>query len=234
MSMASVLSKLSSLVTPEEAAHATLEIEPKSGAGPKVKFEFQFNPASLTVKRAAKWEEDGESGDAAETLRFQRGDADELEFEAIFDETIKSSEGNLKMLMMQMFSPLTAMAQSLGLVSKYEKSVNRNIDLLVALTYPIVKVPPSGKTEYVRPPEVSFVWGEGTMFRGVVTSVTTKYELFATDGRPVRASSAISMKGLYNPSNWLDLSAVSLIGEGLAEAKVAKGKDVKQEKESLI
>ncbi len=47
----------------------------------------------------------------------------------------------------------------------------------------------------MRPPMVSFIWGDKfPKFVGVITSLTTKYSMFFSDGMPCRATCTIKMK----------------------------------------
>ena len=46
-----------------------------------------------------------------------------------------------------------------------------------------------------RPPMILFSWGEQfPEFKGVITSLTTKYTMFLRDGRPVRAACSLKIK----------------------------------------
>ena len=73
----------------------------------------------------------------------------------------------------------------------------------------LMKIDPSlkdSKSQGGRPPRVSFRWGKYWSFKAVITSITQRFTLFMSDGRPVRATldvtfQQVESEGTYPPTN---------------------------------
>jgi nucleoid-associated protein YgaU len=71
--------------------------------------------------------------------------------------------------------------------------VSRTVDRLLNTVRPTAK---SAGSPAPHPPIVMFCWGTSKPFIGFVKSVSVTYNLFRSDGRPVRATCAVSMQEL--------------------------------------
>lgn len=139
-------------------------------------FNVQFNPASLTFDKKPLIAEIAIPGLDAPLQQFVRGQAETLSFELFFDSTDKG-----------MGSKVTAVSEKTDQV------------------YGLVKIDP--KTH--APPVCEFVWSDDiagshlpdfygsqrrTSFKGLVTSVKQKIEVFGSSGAPLRATLTVEMR----------------------------------------
>lgn len=137
-----------------------------------------FNPESYTISKTVTWGPPPSSGGGsaktdrkvnAPTLTFGGGGSRQLTLELFFDVT----DGN----------------QPAGTAPAGPRDVRNQTNQIVALTRMV-----RGDQGHEEPPRVCEVsWGQAPNdsdfpFKGVITSLTQKFTLFATDGRPLRAN----------------------------------------------
>ena len=132
-------------------------------------FEAQYNPEKFQVDRATTWHEASEQGKKS-GLEYQKTAPAMLSMELIFDTSIDGSD-----------------VRTIW--------VNRLVDTLdphvtISMEQGTGQGVPEAK---VRPPKVTFSWGNFSM-EGVVESLTTSYMLFSETGTPIRAKVSVKMK----------------------------------------
>jgi Contractile injection system tube protein len=74
-----------------------------------------------------------------------------------------------------------------GIVNNQRTSMNTEIEALAKIVYTY-----NGKIH--RPNYVSIQWGQNFMFKGVLTSFDTSYNLFSPDGNPLRAKISLTFR----------------------------------------
>ncbi len=141
-------------------AQATLHIE----TGESI--PFKFNPADLTIAKAATWGASPAKGRNAPALRFQGGQSGTVTLAITLDATIN------------------------------HQSVLDEAEKLLALAAIDSKVKASdAQHKSARPPWVELHWGLlHAPFRAVVERVQVKYTYFAKDGTPLRAKVDLALK----------------------------------------
>jgi hypothetical protein len=83
-------------------------------------------------------------------------------------------------------------------------------------------VPPAAQTKATpQPPTVTFQWGTGISFKGILRQVTVSYTKFAPSGDPIRATAAINMQAL--PDDPLGTNPSSGGISGRTSAQVHEG-----------
>jgi hypothetical protein len=132
-------------------------------------FEVQYNPEKFQVDRATTWHEASEQGKKS-GLEYQKTAPAMLSMELIFDTSIEGSDVRTTW-------------------------INRMVDTLDPhVTITMEQGAGQGVPEAkVRPPKVTFSWGNFTM-EGVIESLTTSYILFSETGTPIRAKVSVKMK----------------------------------------
>lgn len=183
-------------------------------------FSFQFNPSSLKLGRSVNWngssparkktakkgdeaeaedntddDNDGELGAAWPALTSAKGDLDELEFDTLFDESEKHEMSQLSAssLASSFASMVPGLSVALAMTSANTKSVVANIEALYQMTLPVQF---DTKGQEVRPPVLSFVWGD-FRFTGVLKSVDFEIIQFDLDGNAKRAKVSCKMQGRF-------------------------------------
>jgi hypothetical protein len=127
---------------------------------------FMFNPADLTIAKAATWGARQAKGRDAPALRFQGGQSGTVSLTITLDATINGQ------------SVLVEAEKLLALVSVHGK----------------LKVNDS-QHKSARPPWVELHWGPlHAPFRAVVERIQVKYTYFAKDGTPLRAKVDLALK----------------------------------------
>lgn len=130
----------------------------------------QYNPKEVTIKKSAGWTVDPTTKTNNPDLQYTSTPARTLSMELLFD----GYEEN----------------EDVG-----EKYVSKLMQLISVID-------PEGDESRKRPSIVQVRWPDKsyTTFEGVLQSVTTKYTMFAPDGKPVRATCSIEM--LEAPRKW--------------------------------
>lgn len=124
-----------------------------------------YNPATLRFSRSTSWTGESMPGRGVPTLRFAGNGSAELALDLTFDTTDTGR-------------PVT-------------EAVNRLEKLLDVDP----RLPGSDESrQNVRPPTVTFCWGQMSAFRSVVTSISISYTYFSSSGTPLRASVALSLR----------------------------------------
>jgi nucleoid-associated protein YgaU len=145
--------------TPGAPAKAELRTELKQV------IPFLFNPAELTITKAASWNAAENKGGSSPQLRFSAGQPGTLTMSITLDTT---DDG----------TPVT-----------------KHTDLLLALVQVDQKLPISdGGRNKFRPPWVTFHWGPLHSFKAVVERLQIKFTYFAADGMPLRAKAELALK----------------------------------------
>lgn len=123
-----------------------------------------FNPAQLQVSRSNEWAGDNRPGRGVPTLRFTGSNSGSISLSLFFDTT---SDG----------TPVT----------RYTGKVLGLMDIDPSL-------PGSNEsTGNVRPPYVTFHWGDLHSFKAVVTSAELTFTYFSSSGVPLRATMSLSL-----------------------------------------
>jgi hypothetical protein len=139
--------------------------------GKDVEVEAQYNPKEVQVDKAVAWsKKEGNTAPSDQPLlEFSGGQGRTMSLELLFD----GFEEN---------------------VDVHDKYVAKLLDLAS-----IIKA--NGTAEEKRPPLIGVVWGGGAKdssklpaFKGVIESLSTKYTMFAADGKPVRATCTVKLK----------------------------------------
>lgn len=139
------------------------------GARVKKEFDVQFNPTEYTRQKAAQIAEIPIYGIDSPILQFVRGQNEKLTLDLFFDTTAGRSGEELQ-------ASLEAAAV--------------DVRTLTEPFYQLVKIQP----ETHAPPRILFSWGENQSFKAIVESVQQKFELFSSEGIPLRATLSLSMR----------------------------------------
>jgi hypothetical protein len=153
-----------------------------------------FNPAELTITKAATWNAAEAKGNNAPLLKFSAGQPGTLALSITLDTTDTG------------------------------KSVTDYTDKLLKLVSVDPALPGADKSRNkARPPWVTFHWGPLHSFKAVVERLTLKFTYFAANGMPLRAKADLSLKQyedeaikpLQNPtSHTPSLQTVHRLGYG--------------------
>jgi hypothetical protein len=156
-----------------------IEITPLDKDGNRIepeKFRVLFNPNTYTVVKTVAWTSHQSDTDRklnAPTLSFGGGASRQLTLELFYDVT----------------EPLT------GLLPVFD--VRQETNRIVELT--------RIRRGLDRPPAVEITWGNAPPsgsdfpFIGVISSLTQRFTLFTTDGRPVRATLTVVLQEFLDP-----------------------------------
>lgn len=129
------------------------------------RIDVQFNPAELTISKAASWNAGQAKGGNAPELRFQGGQSGTLTMSLILDTTATGS-------------PVTKLT-----------------DKLLGLLQVDPGLPGADpQRNSARPPWVEFHWGPLHSFKAVVERLQVKFTYFAATGMPLRAKADVSLK----------------------------------------
>lgn len=137
-------------------------------------FEVQYNPENFKVDRSASWKESEDQGTLS-GLEFQKLAPASITMELTFDTTITGDDVR------------TAW-------------VNRLVDTLQPkVRFTAEEGQGQGQPlEKVRPPKVTFSWGEFSL-EGVTESLSVTYLMFSETGVPLRAKVQVKMKEFKTP-----------------------------------
>jgi LysM repeat protein len=128
-----------------------------------------FNPAQLQITRSNTWAGDARPGRGVPRLRYTGAQSGVLSVELFFDTTDTG----------------TAVTQYTGKI--------------VGLMDVDPKLAGSGEaTHNVRPPYVTFHWGDLHSFKAVVTDLDLAFTYFSTTGTPLRATVGLTLRQ-YEP-----------------------------------
>ena len=137
-------------------------------------FEVQYNPENFKVDRSASWKESEDQGTLS-GLEFQKLAPATISMELTFDTTIAGDDVR------------TAW-------------VNRLVDTLQPkVRFTAEEGQGQGQPlEKVRPPKVTFTWGDFSL-EGVLESLSVTYLMFSETGVPLRAKASVKMKEFKTP-----------------------------------
>jgi len=137
-------------------------------------FEVQYNPENFKVDRAASWKEAEDQGTVS-GLEFQKLSPATVSMELTFDTTITGDDVR------------TAW-------------VNRLVDTLQPkVRFTAEEGEGQGQPlEKVRPPKVTFSWGDFEL-EGVLESLSVTYLMFSETGVPLRSKAQVKMKEFKTP-----------------------------------
>ena len=145
--------------TPGAPAKAELHTENKDV------IPFLFNPAELTITKAASWNAAENKGGNAPPLRFSAGQPGTITMSITLDTTDTGTD------------------------------VTAHTNKLLKLVTVDPKLPGSDKNRNkARPPWVTFHWGPLHSFKAVVERLQLKFTYFAADGTPLRAKADLALK----------------------------------------
>jgi nucleoid-associated protein YgaU len=171
---------------------------------PLSRVDFHFNPTTISFSRQAEFRREPTQGGGGDPpAQFRGTQATQLRLQILLDAVEKQPAG----------------------------SVLSEVERLLRWTGP-----DDDPGEHApSPPELQFTWGQLTIngahtFRGHLKQVDVTYELFARDGRPIRASVSLTLEstatppGRTNPTSGSDRSRRSHLlrsGEGLQSVAFA-------------
>jgi nucleoid-associated protein YgaU len=145
--------------TPGAPAKAELRTENKDV------IPFLFNPAELTITKAASWNAAENKGGNSPQLRFSAGQPGTLTMSITLDTTDQGT------------------------------AVTEHTDKLLDLLRVDPALPGSDRNRNkARPPWVTFHWGPLHSFKAVVERLQIKFTYFAADGMPLRAKADLALK----------------------------------------
>lgn len=152
------------------------EVPPDGGKAGSLSVEAQYNPGTLEVKQSVPWKKpdaasQGTGANAAPkadknymALEFSGAEGREISLELLFDD-VESTKPSI-----------------VDKVSRLEKLA-------------MVRKPGSDADTDRRPHHCVVVWANVLpRFKCVITSLSTKYTMFKSDGTPLRATCTISLK----------------------------------------
>jgi len=129
-----------------------------------------FNPAQLQITRSNEWAGEPRPGRGVPTLRYTGAQSGVLRVDLFFDTTHDGSA-----------------------VTQYTGTILGLMDVDPSL-------PGSDETSNnVRPPYVTFHWGDLHSFKAVVTDLDLTFTYFSSTGTPLRATVALTLRQ-YEPS----------------------------------
>jgi hypothetical protein len=139
--------------------------------GKDVQVQAQYNPKEVQVDKAVAWsKKDGNTAPSDQPLlEFSGGQGRTMSLELLFD--------------------------------GYEEDKDVHAEYVSKLLDMASIIKADGTAEQKRPPLIGVVWGGGKddtsklpAFKGVIESLSTKYTMFAADGKPVRATCTVKLK----------------------------------------
>lgn len=134
---------------------------------PDDRIEAFYNPKEITIKKSVPWSKHQHAKGNSPMLEFTTGENRTLSVELLFDASLLTGPGGV--------------------------SIRAEIGKLEDMTM----APEEGQAapEDTHPPLVIFLWEpEMTPFKGVITSLTTKFTRFSKRGVPLRATCNIEIK----------------------------------------
>ncbi len=154
-----------------------------------------FNPASYSVDSGADYTTVADAEKHTDTLQFAKTQARKLNVELYLD---AMNGGNS-------LAQLSSATMKLkDIFASMSDDITPQLDQLHELIEPVKKMDGTIGT----PPIVLFSWGSFS-FTGVVTSLKENRTMFLRDGRPVKATVAVSMTEYIPPSAPKSAPAVS-------------------------
>jgi hypothetical protein len=157
-----------------------------------------FNPTEYSFTKSNSWDQGKILGKDVPLINFGGGGATTLTVSLLFDTyALPASAGE---------SPKD--------VREYTEKV-----------FDLMQVDPTLKdsqSNTSRPPRVSFRWGTSWSFKAVITSITQRFSMFLSDGKPVRATldvtfQQVEQEGVYpptNPTSTAEAQKVHIVGPG--------------------
>jgi hypothetical protein len=130
-----------------------------------------FNPAQLHVSRANRWESTPLPGRGVPRLRYAGAEGGTLAVDLFFDTTHDGSA-------------VTRFTGKLHQLMEIDSSLPGSDE----------------RTGNVRPPTVTFHWGDLHSFKAVVASMSTAFTYFSSTGTPLRATVGLVLRQ-FEPSN---------------------------------
>ena len=134
----------------------------------KTQIPCLFNPPDYSFTKSNTWSVTPVTGSNVPTPQFGGG-------------------GNLKMTFELFFDTYVGAESSMVDVRTYTEPLLK----LMKIDSSTVNADPNAKKG--RPPICSFHWGNYWSFKGVVESITLKFTLFTSSGKPVRATASMGM-----------------------------------------
>ena len=143
--------------------------------------DVMFNPDTYSVESTAEYSSATDISARMDFLQFSKLSARTLTLDLYFD-TVNGSSG-----MSDIMSGVSAQLKELFFNSA--EDVRPMIDKL----HKLIELQ---NNEETTPPVVEFQWGS-FRFRGVITSMKEKYDMFLPDGRPVKATVSVTMRDYF-------------------------------------
>jgi len=147
---------------------------------PKKIVDCLFNPTEYTFSKRNTWANGGTAGGDKPTANFVSGGAMTLDLELLFDTLTLAQDGQ----------------------SGPPNDVRKYTDKVLGLMQVDPTTADTKKQTPGRPPRVSFRWGRFWSNRAVLTSVSQRFTLFWEDGRPIRASLAVTFQQVENGTSY--------------------------------
>lgn len=140
-----------------------------------------FNPKEYTFSKTNNWQESDKKGQNVSKLEFSGGAPANLSIQLLFD--------------------TNEMHRHLNIDMSKGKDVRRYTEAL----WDMMKINPNKintDTKKGEPPRVRFMWGALWSFDAVITSISQKFTLFASDGTPLRAIVDVAFKQLADEGQY--------------------------------
>ena len=189
----------------------------------KKEIEFPFNPNEMTLTRTNSIKEGKKaSGAAFAPIEAESGSTtDSLDFDMIFDDTVGMSTADFALAAATSFAPVTVAEKALVaalpvaiLPSVFQPKIEDAIKILYSWTM----VVDTEKEDEKRPFFVQFRWSD-FIFSGAISSLTVKYKMFDSDGKPLRATITVNLKGRFGDYEPEDLYQKDQTSSASSEAK---------------
>ncbi len=165
--------------------------------------DVMFNPSSYSVDSSAEYSPATDLSARMDFLQFSKLSARTLSFDLYFD-TVNGSTG-----MSDIMSGVSAQLKELFF------SGAEDVRPMISKLHKLIEL--QNNDEAV-PPVVDFQWGS-FRFRGVITSMKEKYEMFLPDGRPVKATVSVTMREYFGSAK--DIKNLMNTANNAASAVVA-------------
>lgn len=147
-----------------------------------------FNPNKVKMSKSVPWNRHSPAGSDGEMLEFTNGKNRTLTLELFFDGYEKRKiKGGMKRANVE---------------TEY-------VDRLLEMTRPDIPVF-SGSGLATRPHFVMLVWGKMSRIKGVIESIDTEFNMFDSDGTPVRATCSLKVTEI-DPHQFLKGMAKKLL-----------------------
>ncbi|CAN5915749.1 LysM peptidoglycan-binding domain-containing protein [soil metagenome] len=133
----------------------------------------RFNPSEFKLSKSTKWEAPKAKGKNAQALRFQQGQSGMLSMTLTLDTTDNGEAVTTH-------------------TDKLLKLLHVDKDLAGA----------DGARNKGRPPWVQFYWGSFTSFKAVLEKLDLTFTFFSSEGTPLRAKAAVTLKEFEPSDTW--------------------------------